>query len=150
MTSSNGNIFRVSGHLCGEFTGEFPHKGQWRGALMFSLICVWINGWVNNREAGHLRRHCAHCDIIVMQIHLIHFCAFNYIKHTSSSSVKAPPITEVLRDSKVWQPPSCIIYNSGGGNGKWALWQLLNFSWMSLWKHYFRDNFRPLYIPSSL
>ena len=25
-----------------------PHKGQWRGALMFSLICVWINGWVNN------------------------------------------------------------------------------------------------------
>ena len=30
-----------------------PHKGQWRGALMFSLICVWINGWVNNREAGN-------------------------------------------------------------------------------------------------
>ena len=29
-----------------------PHKGQWRGNLMFSLICVWINGWVNNREAG--------------------------------------------------------------------------------------------------
>ena len=26
-----------------------PHKGQWGGALMFSLICVWINGWVNNR-----------------------------------------------------------------------------------------------------
>ena len=25
-----------------------PHKGQWRGALMFSLICTWINGWVNN------------------------------------------------------------------------------------------------------
>ena len=32
-----------------------PHKGQWRGALMFSLICAWINGWVNNREAGDLR-----------------------------------------------------------------------------------------------
>ena len=29
-----------------------PHKGQWRGSLMFSLICVWINRWVNNREAG--------------------------------------------------------------------------------------------------
>ena len=39
-----------------------PHKGQWRGALMFSLICAWINGWVNNGEAGDLRRplwrHC--------------------------------------------------------------------------------------------
>ena len=42
------------------------HKGQWRGALMFSLICAWINGWVNNREAGDLRRHQAHHDVIVM------------------------------------------------------------------------------------
>ena len=36
------------------------HKGQWRGALMFSLICGWINDWVNNRGAGDLRRHRAH------------------------------------------------------------------------------------------
>ena len=43
-----------------------PHKGQWRGALMFSLIYARINGWVNNREAGDLRRHQAHCDVIVM------------------------------------------------------------------------------------
>ena len=43
-----------------------PHKGQWRGALMFSLICAWINGWVNSRKAGDLRRHRAHYDVIVM------------------------------------------------------------------------------------
>ena len=42
-----------------------PHKGQWRGALMFSLICTW-NAWVNNREAGDLRRHRVHYDVIVM------------------------------------------------------------------------------------
>ena len=42
------------------------HKGQWRGALMFSLICVWIKGWLNNREAGDLRRHRAHYDVILM------------------------------------------------------------------------------------
>ena len=45
-----------------------PHKGQWRGALMFSLIWTWINSWVNNPEAGDLRRHRAHCDVIVMNI----------------------------------------------------------------------------------
>ena len=33
---------------------------------MFSLICVWINGWVNNREAGDLRRYRAHNDVTVM------------------------------------------------------------------------------------
>ena len=49
-----------------------PHKGQWRGALMFALICVWINGWVNNREAGDLRRYRAHYDAIVMYIAVTH------------------------------------------------------------------------------
>ena len=43
-----------------------PHKGQWRGTLKFSFICAWINGRVNNREAGDLRRHRAHYDVIVM------------------------------------------------------------------------------------
>ena len=42
------------------------NKGQWRGALMFSLICVWINGWLNNREAGDLRRYRTHYDVTVM------------------------------------------------------------------------------------
>ena len=45
---------------------NFPHKGQWRGALIFSLICAWLNDWVNNREAGDLKRHRAHYDVIVM------------------------------------------------------------------------------------
>ena len=36
-------------------TDDFPSQGQWRGALMFSLICAWINGWVNNHEAGGLK-----------------------------------------------------------------------------------------------
>ena len=40
-----------------------PHKGQWRGA---SLICTWLNGWVNNGEAGNLRSHRAYYDVTVM------------------------------------------------------------------------------------
>ena len=43
-----------------------PHKGQWRGALMFTLICARINSWVNNCEAGDLRGNRAHYDVIVM------------------------------------------------------------------------------------
>ena len=43
------------------------HKGQRRGALMFSLICAWINAWVHNFEAGGLRRHRANNDVIVKE-----------------------------------------------------------------------------------
>ena len=71
MVSSNGSIYCVTGLLCGGIHRSpvnSSHKGQWRGALMFSLICAWINGWVNNLEAGDLRRHRAHYDVIVMDI----------------------------------------------------------------------------------
>ena len=36
---------------------------------MFSLICALINSWVNNREAGDLRRHRAHYDVTVIVIY---------------------------------------------------------------------------------
>ena len=42
------------------------HKGQWRGVFRISLICAWINVWVNKREAGDLGRHSAHYDVTVM------------------------------------------------------------------------------------
>ena len=54
-------LFHVHGHPVNS-----PRKGQWRGALMFSLICAWINAWVNNRETGDLRRHWADYDVSVM------------------------------------------------------------------------------------
>ena len=44
-----------------------PHKGRWCGALMFSLICAWTNGWVNSWDAGDLRCHCTHYDVTVME-----------------------------------------------------------------------------------
>ena len=45
---------------------DSPHNGQWRGALMFSLMWARANVWANNRDAGDLRRNCAHHDVIVM------------------------------------------------------------------------------------
>ena len=44
---------------------NFAHEGHWRGALVF-FIFTWINGWVNDRVAGDLRRHRAHYDVTVM------------------------------------------------------------------------------------
>ena len=75
-----------------------PHKGQWRRALLFSLICTWINGWVNNREAGDLRRHRAHNGTETE-------CCRDHVTETLSSLV-APKIvitttTGVTNDDKV-------------------------------------------------
>ena len=49
------------------------HKGQSRGTLMFSMIYVWIKVWVNNREAGDLRRYRAHYDVTVMLNYNLNF-----------------------------------------------------------------------------
>ena len=94
MTSSNGNFFRVTGPLwwgIHRSPVNSPHEGQWRRALMFSLICAWINDWVNNREAGDLRRHRAHYDVNVM---------FSRVVKTSSAIERPLPVRYQVH---IWQ-----------------------------------------------
>ena len=66
VTSSNGKIFRVTGLMCGKFTGHrwIPHTK----ASDAELWCFFDlrNSWRNNGDAGDLRRHCTHYDVIVM------------------------------------------------------------------------------------
>ena len=88
-----------------------PHKGQWRGALMFSLICPiqWINGWLNNREAGDLRSYRAHFDVTVMPQIPILFC------HLLIWSIYSTRIANVITH--------CL---------SWSTWQYLLIFW-HLW-----------------
>ena len=67
-----------------------PHKGQWRGALMFSLICAQINGWVNNCEAGDLRYRRAHYDVTVMNNFVSHIpeVTMIYMAHDFSITIQ--------------------------------------------------------------
>ena len=62
--------FCVTGPLWGESIGlrrvDSPHKCQWRGGSMFSLIYAWTNDWASNRDAGDLRRYRAHHDVTVV------------------------------------------------------------------------------------
>ena len=70
MTSSNGNIFRATGPLCGEFTGNgwIPRtKASDAELWCFLWSAPWTNSWGNNREVGGLRHHRAHYDVIVMR-----------------------------------------------------------------------------------
>ena len=64
-TSSNGNVFRVTGHLCGEFTGEFPTQRPVKRSFNFFFdLCLkkrlsgqsW--GWWFETPSRSLSRHC--------------------------------------------------------------------------------------------
>ena len=87
MTSSNGNIFRVADSLCGNSpaTGEFPTQRpvMWSFHVFFDLHR--INGWVNGREAGDLKRRRPYYDVIVMMYinlpyHLCVLCSYMITK----------------------------------------------------------------------
>ena len=80
-----------------------PHKGQWCGALMFSLICAWITAWVNNHEAVDLIRHYTHYDVIVMEKPELSWCQIcNHQWHwrLSSWQLVSPPVTTKISS---WQ-----------------------------------------------
>ena len=92
-----------------------PNKGQWRGTLMFSLICASRNGYVNNRDAGDLRRHRVHYDVIVMATPSSSFL------RTTCNAERVP-----MRN-----PPHVNKYNLNTMAAKWVdvcMW---------LWKHTF-------------
>ena len=91
-----------------------PHNGQWRGALMLSLIFAWITGWVNNGEAGDLRRHRAHYDVTVMYMRSCKNIMLSYIVISSSSTFKL-------------QPPWWNHYQHTNFDA-WKFWQL-TLSW---------------------
>ena len=69
MTSSNGKKSALLTLCSGIHRSPVnsPHEGQWRRALVFSLIYAWINDWANSGEAGDLRRHRTHYDVTVMK-----------------------------------------------------------------------------------
>ena len=70
MTSSNGNIFLVTGSLCGEFTGpgDFPTQRPVTRSFDVFFDLRLNKRSVNKSEAGDLRRHRGHYDVIVMMI----------------------------------------------------------------------------------
>ena len=64
LTSSNGNILRVTGPLWGEFAGPSEFRAQRPVTRSFD---VFFDLCLSNGEAGDLRRHRAHYDVIVMK-----------------------------------------------------------------------------------
>ena len=83
-----------------------PHKGQWCGALMFSLICTWINSWVKQwsdwwfEMPSHPLWH--QCNVIIIH------------PHFATSPVKCEDIGKIKglkKYNKTWQSTN-LVHNS--------------------------------------
>ena len=96
MTFSNGNLFPRYWPLCGEFTGH-----RWIPLTKASdaepWCFLWINSWVNNREAGYLRRHRTHYSVIVMSCHRIYINGKAAVCQTNRSSKQTTKETSRVR-----------------------------------------------------
>ena len=102
--------FRVTGPLWGEIHWspvDSPHKGRWSGALVFSLICTWTNGWANNRCVGDLRHHCVRCDVTVMQNLLLMVMLHNEIINETG---KRAAVTGLLRCKSHFPNVNTLLY----------------------------------------
>ena len=106
MTSSNETIFRVTGPLCGEFTGpgEFPaQRPATRGFDVFFDL-HWINDWVNNRQAGDLYRYRTHYDGIVM---ICNVCPESVSCHNTTGTLTKHQVFVSLTLTQL-----CIFFNN--------------------------------------
>ena len=109
------------------------HKVQWRGDLMFSLICAWIKGCVNNREVGDLRRSHAHYDVNVMRWHCVTASWHEHVFHISGllwgeSTVVDPhnkaPVTWIFYISCVGSPQNLLNDSPVAG-----IWDTMRLIW---------------------
>ena len=102
ITSSNENIFRVTGHLCAEFTGHgwIPRTKASNEELWCFLWSAWLNGWENNGDADDLRRHRAHYDATAMNTISISITGWCWLW---SRSFVSHPLQKVLAAHRDFQ-----------------------------------------------
>ena len=93
------NIWKCINGLIYQYLNVSPHESQWRGDLMFSLISAWINGWVNNREAGDLRRNCTHHGVTV-------FFASNDFEHVPDDKTTYVKMADIITAPRIMMTSS--------------------------------------------
>ena len=110
--------------------GNSPHKGQWRGALMFSLICARINNWVNNREAGDLIRHRGHYDVNVMLSNRPFRTNCNEFQRKNTMITLNKFSTSESRQ----MPTIAICFTTNPSHGAQTPWTQQNWAQDTIWK----------------
>ena len=131
------------GPLCGEFTGHrwIPYTKASDAELWCFPWSAWINGWVNTREAGDLRRHRAHDNVIVMNILIIYFSACRSWPWSVCSSSSCRSCPSVSRPT-----PTCGCPSSATSPSQAATPTTRKFG---CWRNAVQSPTRPSFISSA-
>ena len=87
---------------------DSPHTGQWRGALMFSLMQTWTNLWVNNRDADDLRRH----GVVVTSLQLPNIASTAVMQiSVTMTCLQDPSNTSSALPSRMWKLGVQLMYS---------------------------------------
>ena len=137
MMSSNGNIFQITGPLCGEFTSHWwiPLTKASDTELWFFYICAWIDGWANNRDDCDLRCPISHsggeiwtafCNFKVWIIFCL--CHYSAVCHYSDVIMGAM-VSQITGVSIVC---STVCSENIKASGHWPLWgEFTGDQWIS-------------------
>ena len=121
---------------------SFPHIGQWRVALMFSLFFTWINGWVNNREADNLRCNSNNIPNIQEELRQYHG-HWMFLSYCISGTFAAIPLTICHRKIYVFRRGDIFNYYYyffktipnvvGKSNAEISIFNRVAFSLCDIW-----------------
>ena len=106
-----------------------PHKGQWRGALVFPLISAWINDWANNREASDLRRPMGHYNVSVMWAFASTLHLFHDAQQCMAYTDWAKCISLRLMLTQTPEPIFCILLKVNSGCAQPITGQVISVTW---------------------
>ena len=143
LTSSKGNIFRVTGLLCREFTGHrwIPRTKPVTRSFHVSLICAWTDSWANNGDAGDLRRHSVHYNVFVIN----NFAGFTVKSHRLMCwkwklNIKHPTISPwntIHNVNRVWtitvNVPSSTLKQITNSTNRHFAWSQINLFCRKFW-----------------
>ena len=108
--SPNGRRMPAVMAVQGGCFGTYTVRHQRRGVLMFSLICVWTNGWVNTRDcrwfetpSRSLWRYCnnkGYCQLVYKALFEIDYERVQVVRGVSTNS---PFFTAMIINLAAWQ-----------------------------------------------
>ena len=135
MTSSNGNIFRITGPLWGKSTLRDGYPLTKASGAELWFFCAWTNSWANDRDAGDLRRHRAYHDVTLMSLCLLLACEMT-VDFVEMNGWTLAVVTEETTGTTFWRTLNV--------HAERARMEFIHYPW-EIWTKFVISNFQIMF-----